>query len=165
MRPKVCWNKNQAGAVKKLLAEVENESDLRRIQVVYFRLAYDMKAEQIADMVGYHVASVRRLHSRYMKEGIACLKHKGTGGRRNQNMDFKEEEYLIKGFIKQAEQGHVLEVSKVKAAYEAKLGYPVHPSVIYAVLHRHGWRKVAPRPKHLQQNKEDQEIFKKTSRN
>ena len=157
------WDKNRVNAVKELLTQVQNENDLRRIQAVYFRLAYDFEAEQIADMVGYHVGSVRRLHSRYMKEGISCFKHKGTGGRRNQNMSFKVEESLIKGFIKKAEQGRMLEVSQVKAAYEAKLGYEVHPSVIYTVLHRHGWRKIAPRPRHPEQDAQAGETFKKTS--
>jgi transposase len=31
----------------------------------------------------------------------------------------------------------------------------------YDLLHRHGWRKVSPRPEHPKVNKEEQEEFKK----
>ena len=44
------------------------------------------------------------------------------------------------------------------------LGQPVKPSVIYRLLARHGWRKVAPDTRHPKSQPEVQEAWKKNSR-
>jgi transposase len=65
----------------------------------------------------------------------------------------------------QATAGGVLVVAPVQAAYETAVGRPVHHAVVYRALHRQGWRKVMPRPKHPKANEEVREAFKKTYRN
>jgi Winged helix-turn helix len=39
----------------------------------------------------------------------------------------------------------------LKAAYEV-IGHATSDSTVYNLLHRHGWRKLMPRPFHLSQN-------------
>lgn len=51
-----------------------------------------------------------------------------------------------------------------QASYENQLGYPVHHSVVYRALHRHGWRKIQPRPQHPKADAAAQEEFKKSFR-
>src|SRR4051794_21170266 len=57
--------------------------------------------------------------------------------------------------------GGVLVIAPVPAAYEKALGRPVHPSLVYRALHRQGWRKMMPRPKHPQASEEGRAAFKK----
>ena len=51
------------------------------------------------------------------------------------------------------------------AILEELLGHGVHHSTVYRLLERNGWRKVVPRPFHIESKQEVQEDFKKTSRN
>lgn len=69
------------------------------------------------------------------------------GGNRR-NMSIEEERAFLEPYKKQAEQGHLTEVSAMKRAYEDKVGHTIGGSQIYYVLRRHGWRKVMPRSKH-----------------
>ena len=50
----------------------------------------------------------------------------------------------------EAEAGHIVEISKIKAAYVEKVGHSIGNGQIYCVLKRHGWRKVMPRSQHPQ---------------
>jgi len=63
-------------------------------------------------------------------------------------MSAAEEEAFLAEYKKQAEEGQIIEVGAIKAAYEAKVGHSIGGSQIYYVLARHGWRKIMPRSKH-----------------
>ena len=56
-------------------------------------------------------------------------------------------------------------VNEVKAAYEEAVGRKVPNPTVYRMLARHGWRKVAPRPRQPKADPEKMEAFKKTPRN
>ena len=47
-------------------------------------------------------------------------------------------------WLVQARAGAVVVVSPIRAALAQRLQQPVKPSVVYRLLARHGWRKVAP---------------------
>ena len=49
-----------------------------------------------------------------------------------------------------------------RKAMEEKLGRTVPLATAYRLLHRHGWRKIAPRPKHPNNDPVAQETFKKS---
>jgi transposase len=85
----------------------------------------------------------------------------GRGGRRRENLSVEDEKRLLKTFIKKAKGGGVLVVTEVKAAYEKAVGRPVPKSTVYRMLARHGWRKIAPRPRHPKTSVDEQEAFKK----
>ena len=89
---------------------------------------------------------------------------KPKGGRHRQNLTVEQEKKLLLPFLQQAAAGGVLVVAPMPAAYEQALGRPVHPSVVYRALHRQGWRKIQPRPRHPKTNAAVQEEFKKSAR-
>jgi transposase len=86
---------------------------------------------------------------------------KPSGGRHRQKRTFEQEKELLAPFLEPAEARGVLVVAPVPAAYEQRLGRPVHHSVVYRALHRQGWRKVQPRPRHPKADAAVQEEFKK----
>jgi transposase len=102
------------------------------------------------------------LHSEYLRQGEAVLSDKPKGGRHHENLTLPQEQALLTPFLTQAQQGGVLVVAPVQAAYEQVVGRPVHPSVVYRALHRQGWRKVTPRPKHPKASEAAREAFKKS---
>jgi transposase len=72
-----------------------------------------------------------------------------------------EEEAFMGGFGEAAGGASMVTATAVREALEKKLGRKVHPSTAYRLLHRHGWRKVAPRPRHPRQDPKAAEAFKK----
>lgn len=79
-------------------------------------------------------------------------------------MTKKEEEEILSSCKDEGDAGGILEISSVKRAYEAKLGQSVHETIVYRMLHAHGWRKIAPRPMHPKRDQEKADEFKKNFR-
>jgi hypothetical protein len=96
-------------------------------------------------------------------EGEAALRRGGKGGRYYQNLTLEEERQLLQEFLGQSGRGGILEVSRVKTAYEQALGRKVLKSAVYRMLARHGWRKAVPRPRHPKSDAATQAGFKKTA--
>ena len=151
-------------ATKKLesLLKVSKDADiLRRVQAVYFRVKHGYGADQIAQMTGYSVGAVRNIHSDFRKGGMTIFKISGRGGRRNADMSVAEEAAFVSMFDVEGKAGGILEVSRIHRAHCKKVGRNVAVSTTYDLLHRHGWRKVAPRPRHPKADQDAQADFKK----
>src|SRR5262249_31490113 len=57
----------------------------------------------------------------------------------------------------------MLNIHDLKAAYEKAIGHATSDSTVYNLLHRHGWRKLMPRPFHPKRDLAAQNTFKKTA--
>jgi transposase len=120
----------------------------RRLEVLLL-YAWGKPREEIMERTGYGKWYITTLVQKYRKEGLenyTMKHHKGN----HRNLSFEEEAEILEPFKKQAAAGQVVEISEIKAAYEARLGRSTESSHghIYQVLKRHGWRKVMPRSKH-----------------
>ena len=60
----------------------------------------------------------------------------------------EEEREFLAPWAELASTGNMLVVSPLRAALSQKLGRTVRASVVYRLLERHGWRKVAPDTRH-----------------
>jgi transposase len=85
------------------------------------------------------------------------------GGRRQSLLTSEEEDDFLKPWLESAASGNLGVVSPIRAALAQRLGQPVKPSVVYRLLARHGWRKVAPDTRHPKSKPEVQEAWKKNS--
>jgi transposase len=153
------------GAVERLaplLQQAKTKAEYQRLQAVWLRATLGLSAPQIAQALGWQPQSVRQLHSEYFRHGEAVLHDKPKGGRHQENLTLQQEQALLTPFLTQAQEGGVLVVAPVQAAYEQAVGRPVHSSVVYRALHRQGGRKVMPRPKHPKASEEVREAFKKS---
>ena len=99
----------------------------------------------------------------YDRGGIKALKPKPNGGRKHENMTLAEEKALLARFAKAAGAGEMLNIHDLKAAYEKAIGHATSDSTVYNLLHRHGWRKLMPRPFHPKRDLAAQNAFKKTA--
>jgi transposase len=88
-------------------------------------------------------------------DGDRSIVGRGTG--------WAEEEEFLAPWLEQASAGGLLVVSPLRAALAEKLGQPVKASVVYRLLARHGWRKVAPDTRHPKSDPEAQSEWKKNS--
>ena len=162
MRPPRAFPEGSVEQLRAALKQARRKGEFQRVQCLWLRAALGLNANQVATAVGWRPTSVRRLQSRYLREGNAVLKGRGRGGRRHENLPWEEEQRVLEGFLARAEQGGMLEVSQVKRAYEQAVGHRVPKSTVYRMLARHGWRKLAPRPRHRKADLARQQAFKKT---
>ena len=79
-------------------------------------------------------------------------------------MTLEEERAFLDPWLKLALAGSLLVVSPLRAALAERVGQPIKASLIYRMLARHGWRKVAPDTRHPKSNPAAQEDWKKNSR-
>jgi transposase len=79
-------------------------------------------------------------------------------------MAAEEEKAFLGPWAEQARDAGVLVVSPLRAALAEKLGRKVAPSVVYRLLARHGWRKVAPDTRHPKSDPVAQAEWKKNFR-
>ena len=149
--------------LKRILKETKDKWSYQRVQCVWLRAALGMKPDEIGLALGWNPVYVRQVQANYLREGVEALQPVGRGGRYHQNLALEEEEELLKPFFRQAEEGGILVVTEIRAAYEAKVGHAVPKSTVYRMLERHGWRKIAPRPRHPKSDPVAQAAFKKTS--
>jgi transposase len=147
-----------------LLQEVRSKAEYQRVQCVWLRATLGLSSRQIAEALGWQASSVRHVQARYFHEGEDTLRDKPQGGRHHAHLTREEEQELLTPFLANAQQGEIVIAAPVQQAYEARLGHPVHHSVVYRALHRQGWRKIQPRPQHPKTDVAVQEEFKKSSR-
>jgi hypothetical protein len=60
-------------------------------------------------------------------------------------------------------RGQILTAPQLRAEQEKLLARRVSLAYVYRLLHRHGWRKLGPRPRHPKAQPAVQERFKKNS--
>jgi transposase len=130
--------------------------------IIYNALVDPRKAEEIAKHCGVSKARVHQVISLYNRFGASALETAGKGGRRDVYLTLEEEQHLLAPFFARAQTGEIATAAEIQRAFEARIGHEVDESTIYPLLHRHGWRKLMPRPKHPKASREEQEQFKKT---
>lgn len=76
-------------------------------------------------------------------------------------MKLEEEEAFLATWRVKAEKGELVVVTPLQGALEQKLGRKVKASVVYRLLDRHHWRKVAPDTRHPKADPVVQDEWKK----
>lgn len=148
---------------KTQLLKAKTATALRQAQAVVFPLEFGMSLEQTAAAIGVSPGWACQLRNRFMKEGIISEENKPRGGRHRFHMSIEEEEAFLLPFFEKAKIGGILVVGEIKEAMDRQLGRQVALASTYNLLHRHGWRKLAPDKRHPQSDIEGQEAWKKNS--
>jgi transposase len=131
-----------------------------RIQMVLMR-ENGMTQPEIAEVTGASLSTVNRAHMAYDEGGIKALKPRPIGGRQRENMTYEQEKKFLADFAKAAGAGELLNIHDLKAGYEKAIGHETSNNTVYNLLHRHGWRKLMPRPFHPKRDRAAQNAFKK----
>jgi transposase len=129
--------------------------------IIYMRQVSPRKADEIALHTGVSATTVHRVIARYNRFGPAVLEHSAKGGRHHEYLTLEQEQAFLQPFFARAEQGEIATVEQIQQALEAQVNHEVHVNSIYRLLHRQGWRKLAPRSRHPKANQEEQDAFQK----
>ena len=97
----------------------------------------------------------------YDQRGVKALKPSRMADAKHENMTLAEEKDLLAHFAKTAGAGEMLNIQDLKVAYEKAIGHATSNSTVYKLLHRHGWRKLMPRPFHPKRDLAAQDASKK----
>jgi transposase len=139
--------------------------ELRAAQAVLLPAQCGATVTQTAELLGVGRASVGRLQARFRKTTqIGPPPPRNWGGRRHELLTPKQEIAFLAPWLETARAGGMLVVAPVRAALAEQLGKPVKPSVVYGLLARHGWRKVAPDTAHPKSDPVAQDDWKKNCR-
>ena len=149
---------------QKALTKARTADELRELQSVVLPLEMGLSLQQTATAMGRSIRWVTKARNEYIKQGCSVLPSKpGKGGRRRQNLSPEEETKFLRPFFEKARQGGILVVSDILLALQEKLGRKVALTSAYNLLHRHGWRKLAPDKRHIEADVAVQEDWKKNS--
>lgn len=147
---------------KAQLIQAKTAEQLRQAQAVVFPLSHGLSLEQTADMLGISVSWTCKLRNRFARGEVINPETKREH-RPRQNMDAKEEKKFLAPFFKKASAGGILVVGEIKRALDIRLGRKTALASAYNLLHRHGWRKLAPDKRHPKADVPTQEEWKKNS--
>jgi transposase len=118
-------------------------------------------AGEIAELLLTSARTVRYWIQRFNDAGPSALDSDNLGGRRAALLSLAQERALLAALHPQAREGQWVTAEELRQAIEAQVGAPVSTAYLYDLLHRHQWRKVMPRPRHVRADPDVQEAFKK----
>ena len=134
---------------EQVVAHTKDIESLRMAQAVLLPAVGQLSLEQTARVLGVGRATVARLQRRFRQQGQSDAGARSRwGGRRRALLSPEKEQAFLAGWKERAERGELVVVWPLKAALSQELGQPVRASVVYRLLRRHGWRKVAPDTRH-----------------
>jgi transposase len=120
-------------------------------------------AEKVADLLLVSKQAVWLWVGQYNREGPQGLSREGRGGRRWAFLSWDQEEVFLAKVEKRATGGEIMSIKTLWPEVVKTIGHEVSLDYVYRLLHRHKWRKLSPRPRHVKANRHRQEEFKKNS--
>ena len=133
------------GAAERLRLELKKartKGQYQRVLCVWLR-ALGVPSRQVARILDWNPVAVRQLQARYLHEGEAAFEGRGRGGRHHQNLTVGDEREFLAGLLNEMRPDATLSARFIQEAYERRLGKPVADTVIYRLLKRHRWRRLA----------------------
>jgi len=150
---------------RKSLSKARTADELRQAQAVVLPLEFGLSLKQTAAVIGRSVRRTSQLRRGLILSGGELPEQKPShGGRRRENMSSEEESLFLAPFLEEAKQGGILVVTRIRQALENRLGRKVALASAYNLLHRHGWRKLAPDKRNSKTDVAAQIEWKKNSR-
>ncbi len=141
------FTQDQITELKSALKDKQLSSYHKRIQAVYLR-SQNLTYKAISDLIGLSHDTIWRLVKKYNQEGLSALTHDGRGGRHRSYLTYEEEKAFLKDQFAGSASGQFVTIAEMHEAYQTKIGKKTTREGFYALLKRHGWRKVTPRPEH-----------------
>ena len=137
--------------------------DYRSALAVLLPAKVGLTLEATANILGVGTASVNRMQARLHLGRTATSGRRNWGGRRQALLTPQEEIAFLKPWAEQAQEAGLLVLSPIRAALSLRVGHPVKASVVWRLLARHGWRKVAPDTQHPKNDPRVMNAWKKNS--
>lgn len=143
--------------------ETTNLADFKAALAVLLPVKAGLTLNQTATILGVGTASINRLQNRLDVSRTSPSHRRNWGGRRKSLLTAEEEVEFLKPWAEQARNAGLIVLSPIRAALAQRVGHAVKPSVVWRLLARHNWRKVAPDTKHPKNSPRVMNAWKKNS--
>ncbi|EFB92055.1 helix-turn-helix domain-containing protein [Pyramidobacter piscolens] len=117
-----------------------------KLKVLSLRAEWE-SLKEISEITEYHFTNVSKIISQFIHRGLSYMLQCHYLGN-HRNMTCEQEEAVLAPYLEKAGKGEIVSVAEIAQAYQTAVGHAIAPTQIYAVLKRHGWRKVMPRSRH-----------------
>jgi len=144
--------------------EADARAEYQKRLAIWLTYSGPFHAGRVADLLQVSTPAVWRWVAQYNRSGPAALHREGRGGRRWAFLSWPAEEALLDSLRDRAAAGDVITAKALWPAVKKATGKAVSLDYVYRLLHRHGWRKLGPRPRHVKADPAARETFKKNSR-
>jgi len=145
------------------MQESQTKQQYQHRLCIWLASRQSLTSAQIAEMLGISVPAVWKWVGQYNRLGPQGLDRQGRGGRRWGFLEVAEERELLADLLVQAQEGQILTAKQLLPLIRARLKREVSLDYVYRLLHRHQWRKIQPRPRHVKADPMAIGAFKKVS--
>ena len=135
--------------------------EIYRRRLAIWWTACGRHAADVANLLQTSARTVRSWIHQFNADGPTALDAENLGGRRWAHLSETEERAVLAALRPRARAGRLVTIHEVRAVVEARTQRAVSDQSLYDLLHRHEWRKVVPRPRHVRADPDAQEAFKK----
>jgi transposase len=156
-------NLRRVAQAARTVKATQNLDDFKSALAVLLPAQAGLTLAETARLLGIGTASVHRRQARVPLGRTAAAARRNWGGRRQALLTPPEEIEFLKPWAEQAQSAGLLVLSPIRAALALRVGHPVKASVVWRLLARHGWRKVAPDTKHPKNDPQIMNAWKKNS--
>jgi len=123
----------------------EDDQRVAHGQALLLPLMFGLSLDDTSVAVGRSNNWTLRLRKRFGRIQSGQEQPKTEQGLRNRaRMTLEEAADVLAPYLEQAKEGGVIVVPPLKAKLEDAVGRSLAISTVYAMLHRHGWRKLDP---------------------
>src|ERR1039457_3402819 len=154
---------NRVAQAGRTVKATRNLDDFKSALAVLLPAKAGLTLEATARFLGVGTSSVNRMQARFPIGRASSSERRNWGGRRQSLLTPQEEIEFLKPWAEQAQSAGLLVLSPIRAALALRVGHPVKASVVWRLLARHGWRKVAPDTKHPKNDPKVMNAWKKNS--
>lgn len=147
------------------MQETRSRQEFQRRMAVWLAFLEPWPAHRIARALGVSEPAVWKWLGQYNRLGPQGLERRGRGGRRWSFLSLEQEAALLAQAQEEAGRGRVLTAKHLLPRVRQAVGHEVSLDYVYALLKRHHWRKLAPRPTHVKADPAAREACKKGRRN
>jgi transposase len=133
----------------------------QRRLAIWWTACHGRYATEIASLLQVSTRTVSRWIALFNAGGPAAVERESVGGRQWSYLSDADERIVLSSLTSRARAGHLVTAAEVRAVIETRIDHRVSLGYLYGLLHRHKWRKVQPRPRHVQASAAAQEAFKR----
>jgi len=146
----------EAAKIRERIKVTKNKVACRRMEAVAL-LGEGKTPDEVAEIKKYHPKYVRTLGLQYHERGLDSFSVDGRRGGNHKVMSDDDAAEFLQQFKDEASKGKILTVEEIAKALDKKTGRERKSlSTTYSFLHRHDWRNVMPRSKHLNKASEEE---------
>ena len=154
---------NRVTQARRTVKATRNLDDFKSALAVLLPAQAGLTLDATARLLGVGTSSVNRMQARFQIGRAGSSERRNWGGRRQSLLTPQEEIEFLKPWAEPARNAGLLVLSPIRAALALRVGHPVKASVVWRLLARHGWRKVAPDTKHPKNDPKVMKAWKKNS--